>query len=86
MVQNLTDAIINGYKEGCENQKAAVNAFLDEFPEKDSNYVEISWGKVCKFINNDYHSQTVDGWQQTINFYKDAGLLKNYISPEDIMP
>ena len=86
LVQNLTDAIINGYKEGCENQKAAVNAFLDEFPEKDSNYVEISWEEVCKFINNDYQSQTVDGWQQTIDFYNDSGLLTKPVSPKELMP
>lgn len=86
LMQDITNAIIAGYKEGCKNQTTAVEAFLKEFPEKDKKYVETSWEKVCNFIGGDYGTQTVEGWQQTIDTYKSTGIITKPISPKDVMP
>lgn len=86
LVKNITNAIITGYQEGCKDQKSAVDAFLKEFPEKDRKYVETSWDKVCDFIGGDYGTQTTEGWQQTIDLYKNTGIITQPISPKDVMP
>ena len=86
LMQGITNAIVTGYKAGCNNQKAAVGAFLKEFPEKDNKYVKISWKKVCDFIGEDYGTQTLEGWQQTIDMYKNTGIIKDPISSKNLMP
>lgn len=84
-INGITQAMIKGYEQGCANQEIATTAFLKEFPEKDPKYVKLSWAKVCKFINGDYKSQTVAGWQETIDLYAKQGLLKATVTPQEII-
>lgn len=86
LINGITAAALKGYRAGCQDQDAAVKAFLKEFPDKDPEYVRISWAKVCDFIGGDYGSQTVEGWQQTIDLYTSVGLIEKPLTPKDIMP
>lgn len=86
LIEAITQAVLLGYREGCANREAAVTSFLEEFPEKNSEYVKTSWAKVCEFIGGDYGTQTIQGWQATIDLYGKLGLLNGPVSPADIMP
>jgi len=85
LIDGITRAVLRGYEQGCADQDKAVAAFVGEFKEKDAEYVKSSWEKVCKFIGGDYGSQTVEGWQKTIDLYGKLGLLKHKVRPEDVM-
>jgi len=85
LIDGITRAVLRGYEQGCADQEKAVAAFVGEFKEKDIEYVKSSWKKVCGFIRGDYGSQTDEGWQKTIDLYGKLGLLKNDVSPEDVM-
>ncbi|MDQ3564126.1 MAG: ABC transporter substrate-binding protein [Pseudomonadota bacterium] len=86
LIEGITQAVLLGYRKGCANREAATASFLKEFPEKNSEYVKSSWAKVCKFIGGDYGTQTVQGWQSTIDLYGKLDLLNGPVSPADIMP
>ncbi len=85
LIDGITRAVLRGYEQGCADQDKAVAAFVGEFKEKDPEYVKLSWQKVCEFIGGDYGSQTIEGWQKTIDLYGNLGLLKREVRPEDIM-
>ena len=87
LIDNVTVAVLDGYREGCANQPAAVRTFLEIFPDKDARYVEKSWASVCAFIGEDVGQQTAEGWQTTIDLYGSVGLLGNTpVTPADILP
>lgn len=86
VIREITDAILSGYRAGCDNPEAAVQAFLAEFPEKDKKYVETSWSLVCRFLGGDYGSQTPEGWRQTVELYRRTGVISKPVSPEELMP
>lgn len=87
LIDNVTVAVLDGYREGCSDQPAAVRTFLEIFPDKDARYVEKSWASVCAFIGEDVGQQTAEGWQTTIDLYGSVGLLGNTpVTPADILP
>lgn len=86
LIEGVTQAVIRGYREGCADQDKATSAFLAEFPEKDHKYVKASWAKVCGFVGGNIGTQTVDGWQTTIDLYGKLGLLNGPVTPADILP
>ena len=87
LIDNVTVAVLDGYREGCADQPAAVRTFLEIFPDKDARYVEKSWASVCAFIGEDVGQQTAEGWQTTIDLYGSVGLLGNTpVTPADILP
>ena len=87
LIGNVTAAVLDGYREGCADQTAAVQTFLEIFPDKDAQYVEKSWASVCAFIGEDVGQQTAEGWQTTIDLYGSVGLLGNTpVTPADILP
>lgn len=85
-VRALTEATVTGYRSGCDNQAAAVDAFVKEFPDRDRKYVETSWGKVCAFIGGQFGDQNAEGWKQTITTYAAQGLADAALRPESLMP
>ena len=87
LIDEVTVAVLDGYREGCADQTAAVRTFLEIFPDKDARYVEKSWASVCAFIGEDVGQQTAEGWQTTIDLYSSVGLLGNTpVTPADILP
>ena len=87
LIDSVTAAVLDGYREGCADQTAAVQTFLEIFPDKDVQYVEKSWASVCAFIGADVGRQTAEGWQTTIDLYGSVGLLGNTpVAPADILP
>jgi NitT/TauT family transport system substrate-binding protein len=81
----ITKAIEQGYKVGCERRNDAVRAFIKEFPDKNPEYVKISWNKVCTLIGSQIGDQSTEGWQQTIDLYRSLGLLKAPVTPAQIL-
>ena len=87
LIDNLTVAVLDGYRDGCADQPAAVRIFLEIFPKQDAEYVEKSWASVCAFIGEDVGHQTAEGWQTTIDLYGSVGLLGDTpVTPADILP
>ena len=84
-LEALTAAIAQGYRDGCAAREDAVNQFLKEFPDKDRNYVSVSWNKVCALVGPNPGAQDAAGWQQTINLFRDLGLLKANVTPSQIL-
>lgn len=82
LVKALTEGTIAGYRQGCANQPAAVDAFVKEFPDRDRKYVETSWGKVCGFIGGRFGDQDAAGWRQTIDTYAGQGLADASLNPD----
>lgn len=86
LITGITKAVLRGYQEGCSNQEKAIGVFHGMFPEKDVKYVRTSWAKVCAFIAGDFGSQSVEGWQTTLDLYKGLGLLNGYVDAKNILP
>ena len=63
---------MEGYRGGRADRPAANLVFVE--PE-DARYVEASWAGVCALLGDEIGSHTAAGWQTTIIFYDDAGLL-----------
>ncbi len=82
---SLSKAIYRGYKDGCANRSDAVALFLTEFPAKDPDYVRRSWDRVCTLVGEEPGSQTAQGWMETIELYRDLGLLTAPVTPSDIL-
>lgn len=81
----LTDAMLQGYRDGCANKTDAVDTFVKEFPDKSRAYVAASWDKVCALVGATPGAQDEAGWQKTIDLYRGLGLLKTDVKPGDIM-
>jgi NitT/TauT family transport system substrate-binding protein len=86
LITKVYDAIIEGYRRGCENPAAAVAAFVGQFPQHDREYVEESWSKVCELIGGTYGEQSSQGWASTIELYRGLGLLGSEVEPARILP
>lgn len=86
LLQQVADAAVQGYRAGCADKESAVKAFLSDFPEKNPDYVRESWNQVCQTIGNNFGTQTLEGWQQTIDLYSSLGLLKQPIDAKQILP
>jgi ABC-type nitrate/sulfonate/bicarbonate transport system substrate-binding protein len=84
-LRRLRDAILRGYGDGCVQRQAAIDAFLAEFPDKDRNYVRMSWDRVCDLVGRNAGAQDRAGWQSTIDLYRGLGLLRADIGPADVM-
>jgi NitT/TauT family transport system substrate-binding protein len=84
-LQALTNAIEQGYREGCADRKRAVDSFVKQFPDKSREYVARSWDKVCTMVGNDVGHQDEAGWSRTIALYRSLGVLKANVRPTDIM-
>lgn len=78
-------AIVRGYIDGCANQTDAVNSFVKRFPEKSMQYVSESWSRVCNLIGTEPGQQSADGWFETIELYRDLGILTSDVSASDIL-
>jgi hypothetical protein len=85
-MMKISAAIFEGYRKACENPDDATKTFLKMFPEKNPVYVKESLKRVCDLISGNYGTQTDQGWQETINVYKNLGLLKNNVQPKDLLP
>ncbi|MDD9867847.1 MAG: ABC transporter substrate-binding protein [Candidatus Campbellbacteria bacterium] len=88
LIRDVSRAVVRAYRDGCRNKDDAVASFLEEFPEKDPNYVANSWERVCdKLIDGNYGDQNERGWQETIDTYKELGLLGDTVfTTRDILP
>jgi hypothetical protein len=84
-LEALTGAIERGYRDGCAHRDRAVAAFVKLFPSKSSDYVRVSWDKVCNMVGNDVGHQDENGWKQTIALYNGLGVLKARVQPSDII-
>ena len=81
----ISNAIIQGYKTGCTRRQDAVASFVAEFPDKNPNYLKRSWDKVCDLVGANPGAQDAQGWQATINLYRDLGLLTAPVTPADVL-
>ena len=86
LIEGLTAAIVEGYRNACVDRPAAARVFLELFPDRDPRYVEASLGRVCELVGDDVGLQTADGWQSTIDVYTAAGLLEGSVAPGDVLP
>jgi len=87
LIEGLTAAVVDAYRSGCADRPAAVKVFLAVSPEKDADFVEESWARVCDFIGEDIGRQTAEGWQTTIDLYNEVGLLEGRrVIPADVLP
>ena len=86
LIDGITAAVVDAYRTGCADQAAAVQTFLNLFPEKDPDYVDASWAGVCAFIGGDVGHQTPEGWQTTIDLYRAVGLIDEPVTPADVLP
>lgn len=84
-LEEITAAILQGYHDGCLNREDAVREFLKEFPDKDQHYVSLSWDKVCDLVGTDPGAQDAAGWQRTIDLFRNLGLLKANVNPDQIL-
>jgi ABC-type nitrate/sulfonate/bicarbonate transport system substrate-binding protein len=86
LLQQVADAAVDGYRTGCADKESAVKAFLSDFPQKNPDYVRESWNRVCEMVGNNFGTQSVQGWQQTIDLYRSLGLLKQPVAAKNILP
>ena len=86
LIEGLTAAIVEGYRNACADRPAAAGVFLELFPDRDARYVEASLGRVCELVGDDAGLQTAEGWQSTIDVYAAAGLLEGPVAPGDVLP
>lgn len=88
LLRRVVSAICDGYRLGCANPDAAVNAFCKVFPEKDPAYVKRGWAKVCAMVSSQASvgQQTDRGWRETIETYQKLGLLQKELQPKDLLP
>jgi NitT/TauT family transport system substrate-binding protein len=86
VIQRLSSAIYEGYRQGCARPAEAVAAFVRRFPEMNPSYVSQSWRVVCAQLAQPLGAQAVEGWRNTIAAVRRFGLLRNNgPSPEAIM-
>jgi NitT/TauT family transport system substrate-binding protein len=85
-LQEVADATVEGYRAGCADREAAVKAFTEEFPQKNPAYVRESWNRVCALIGPHPGMQSEQGWQETIDQYRDLGLLSQPVEAKSILP
>lgn len=84
--QSAYRAIVEGYRSGCENPQAAVDAFLERFDQFDREYVAASWTDVCSQLTDPLGEQSAAGWGRTIGVVNSLDLLE--VAPpaaQDIM-
>jgi len=81
----ISDALVKGYTDGCSNKAQAIDLFTKRFPDKDPNYVSKSWEKVCELIGNNPGDQSAEGWQETLDLYRELGVLRQNTTPTDIL-
>ncbi len=86
LVNGVTQAILAGYRAALADPEAAVSAFLKEFPDKDPTYVRASWAKVCGALGTNIGAQTAEGWQKTIDLYRNTGVITAPVTPANILP
>ncbi|MCY4508238.1 MAG: ABC transporter substrate-binding protein [Acidobacteria bacterium] len=86
LIEGLTAAIVEGYRNACADRPAAAGVFLELFPDRDAGYVEASLRRVCELVGDDAGLQTAEGWQSTIDVYAAAGLLEGPVAPGDVLP
>jgi NitT/TauT family transport system substrate-binding protein len=86
LLQQVADAAVRGYQLGCADKESAVKAFLSDFPQKNPDYVRESWKRVCEMVGNNYGTQSLQGWQQTIDLYQSLGLLKHRVDAKSVLP
>jgi NitT/TauT family transport system substrate-binding protein len=84
-LRQIAAATVNGYRSGCQNPEAAVAAFVREFPDKEPAYVRESWRRVCQLVGTNIGTQDVRGWQETIDLYRQLGLLNVPVTPGQIL-
>lgn len=84
-LEALTQAIEDGYRDGCAHRQEAVAAFVAEFPDKDPVYVRQSWDRVCLMVGATPGAQTAQGWADTIGLYRGLGLLQADVTPAQIL-
>jgi NitT/TauT family transport system substrate-binding protein len=84
-VNALTDAILQGYRDGCADRPKAVASFVKQFPDKSPEYVRQSWDKVCALVGSNVGYQDVAGWQNTIDLYRALGVLKANVNPNELI-
>lgn len=86
LIEGLTAAVVEGYRNACADRPAAARTFLDLFPDRDARYVDASLAEVCALVGDDVGVQTEDGWRTTIEVYAAAGLLETPVAPGDVLP
>ncbi len=86
LLKSVAAVAVGGYRAGCQEPEKAVAAFTKEFPDKDPNYVRLSWQRVCQMLGPDPGSQTAAGWRETIQVYQSLGLLKEQVDPRSVLP
>ena len=86
LIEGQTEAVVEGYRRACADRPAAVQVFLELFPERDARYVDASLTRVCALMGDDVGLQTADGWRRTIDVCAAAGLLDRPIAPGDVLP
>jgi len=86
LLKKIAAAAVEGYRRACQNPDDAIAAFLKEFPDKNSAYLHEGLNRVCSMIGTNYGTQGSEGWQETINVYRDLGLVKKDVKPEDLLP
>lgn len=87
--KELTDiagAIVEGYRAGCASQTQSVAAFANEFPAESKEYIAMSWSRVCELVGTDAGIQTLPGWQETTDVYRQLGLLTVEVDARTLMP
>lgn len=86
LLTSVAQAVFEGYRRGCANPRAATEAFLKEFPEKNADYVRASWARVCELVGDDLGKQDAEGWKQTIEVYRSLGLLGAELNSQELLP
>jgi NitT/TauT family transport system substrate-binding protein len=86
LIKQVAAAIFEGYRAACENPDAALLSYLKLFPEKDPAYAKESFNQVRQLVNGNYGKQTAEGWDETIQIYKDLELIARPIQGRELIP
>jgi len=88
LIRDISRAVVRAYRNGCRDRESAVASFLAEFPEKNPAYVTNSWNRICEeLIDGNYGDQNEKGWQETIDTYKELGILGDTpFTARDLLP
>ena len=81
----IAQAVYNGYANACKNPKKAVDRFIKRFPDKNKAYITEGLKITCSQLTHPIGTQTSEGWQDTINLFRDLKLLKNPVKPNEII-
>jgi len=84
-LKKITEAVYAGYRNACKNPSDAVEKFVTRFPDKNKAYITEGFKLVCTQLTAPIGTQTVQGWQDTIDLFDGLKLLKAPVKPADII-